>query len=116
MEGDAVSSGFDCISRRFFAALVDPKARKSNTEMQSKAPKMHFRHFRNTLYYLCEAERRVVPQTLEDYEAEEGFQLEYVVPSLAIRRNRSFSGSAYNPARLERAARVLELLIADGLL
>ena len=67
-------------------------------------------------YYHCEAERRVVPQTLEDYEAEEGFQLEYVVPSLAIRRNRSFSGSAYNPARLERAARVLELLIADGLL
>jgi hypothetical protein len=49
MEGDAVSDGFDCISRRFSAALVDPKARKSNTEMQSKTPKMHFRHFRNTL-------------------------------------------------------------------
>jgi hypothetical protein len=49
MEGDAVSDGFDCISRRFSAALVDPKARKSNTEMQSKTPKMRFRHFRNTL-------------------------------------------------------------------
>jgi hypothetical protein len=49
MRGDAVLDGFDCISRRFSAALVDPKARKSNAEMQSKAPKMHFRHFRNTL-------------------------------------------------------------------
>ena len=67
-------------------------------------------------YYLCKAERRLVPQALENYEAEEGFQLEYVDPSMAIRRNRSFSGSTYNPLRLERAARVLELLIADGLL
>ena len=73
MPGDAVSSGFDCISRRFFAALVDPKARKSNTEMQSKAPKMHFRHFRNTLYNTPYSEAhfgkmtaRIVPAVVAD--------------------------------------------------
>ena len=43
MEGDAVSDGFDCISRRFSAALVDPKARKSNTEMQSRSEIGDFR-------------------------------------------------------------------------
>ena len=43
MRGDAVSDGFDSISRRFSAALVDPKARKSNTEMQSRSEIGDFR-------------------------------------------------------------------------
>jgi len=70
MQGDAVSSGFACISRRFSTGLVGSNARKTllwrvfsengsvdpgaksreiNEEMQAKTPKMRFRHFRNTL-------------------------------------------------------------------
>ena len=71
MQGDAISSGFACISRRFSLGLVGSSARKTlqwrvcsengpagpgaksreiNAEMQAKTPKLRFRHFRNTLY------------------------------------------------------------------
>jgi hypothetical protein len=70
MQGDAISSGFAGISRRFSADLVGSSARKTlqwrvfsengpagpgaksreiNAEMQAKTPKLRFRHFRNTL-------------------------------------------------------------------
>ncbi|NLD83618.1 MAG: NUDIX domain-containing protein [Clostridiales bacterium] len=67
-------------------------------------------------YYLCRAKKRLVAQALEEDEAREGFQLEFVEPALAIRKNRSFAGGPYNPVRLERAARILEMLSAEGLL
>lgn len=66
-------------------------------------------------YYLCKTADEVVSQELDDYEAKETFTLEYVEPEAAIRKNRHVIQSPYNQMMFEREARVLELLIAEGL-
>lgn len=68
----------------------------------------------DNFYYLCRAEESSVPQTLDDYEQDERFQLEYVDPQLAIRQNRRVMQRPSYQIMLEREARVLELLIAEG--
>ena len=70
----------------------------------------------NNYYYLCEATDQLTAQQLEDYEARESFRLEYVEPLAAMHRNRSAENDPYHPMTFEREARVLEALIADGLL
>ena len=67
-------------------------------------------------YYLCEAEDRPAAQHLDDYEAGEGYTLEFVDPMTAIRKNRAVGQTPYNPFMFEREARVLELLISEGIL
>lgn len=67
-------------------------------------------------YYLCQVEDEVVAQCLDTYEAQENFVLEYVAPQIAIMRNRSVGQSPYNPLMFEREAKVIELLMAEGLL
>ena len=66
-------------------------------------------------YYLCKTADEVVLQELDDYEAKETYTLEYVEPDVAISKNRQVMQSPYNQMMFEREARVLELLIADGL-
>ena len=53
---------------------------------------------------------------MDDYEEEERFTLEYVDPRLAIAVNRSDDHGPKDQQMLEREARVLELLLAEGLL
>lgn len=65
-------------------------------------------------YYLCEVEESVRSQNLDDYEAEEGFRLEYVEPDRAIHINRTVSHGPKDQMMLEREARVLELLKQEG--
>ena len=67
-------------------------------------------------YYLCQAEDETVAQCLDHYEAQENFVLEYVLPHIAIMKNRSISRSPYNPMMFEREAKVIEMLISEGLL
>lgn len=67
-------------------------------------------------YYFCDAEEKTVAPSREAYEAAEGDTLEFVAPQLAIRKNRSVISSTYHPMMLEREARVMELLMAEGLL
>ena len=68
-------------------------------------------------YYLCETADEISLQELDDYEAKEAFTLEYVEPDVAIRRNRHVDvvQDPYDQMMFEREARVLELLIAEGL-
>ena len=66
-------------------------------------------------YYLCEVEDEAVAQCLDNYESKENFVLEYVEPQIAVRKNRSVSQSPYNPVMFEREAKVIELLMAEGL-
>ena len=66
-------------------------------------------------YYLCEAADTVETQNLDDYEAEERFTLEYIDPKTAIETNRRPDHGPKDPVMLEREARVLEMLIAEGL-
>ena len=67
-------------------------------------------------YYLCEAEECVVAQNLDEYEFTETYTLEFVNPKTAIRKNRNVTQTPYNQAMFEREARVLELLMTEGLL
>ena len=67
-------------------------------------------------YYLCEAEECVVAQNLDEYEFTETYTLEFVDPQTAIRKNHNVTQTPYNQAMFEREARVLELLMTDGLL
>ena len=67
-------------------------------------------------YYLCQVEDKVVSQCLDFYEAQESYVLEYVDPQIAMMKNRSVTHSPYNPVMFEREARVIELLISEGLL
>lgn len=69
----------------------------------------------DNFYYLCETADEAVSQELDGYEAEETYTLEYVEPDVALRKNRHVAQSPYNPMMFEREARVLELLIAEGL-
>lgn len=64
-------------------------------------------------YYLCSARSETVPQELDDYEAEEGFTLEFVDPHEAIRKNVGVGRSPYNGMMFEREVRVLKILIRE---
>lgn len=71
-------------------------------------------------YYLCDAEEAAAGQQLDDYEAEERFTPEWVEPAHAIQVNlRDRSGdSRFDPVytiMLEREARVLQMLMEEGL-
>ena len=70
----------------------------------------------NNYYYLCDVEEGVNPQKLDDYESDEHFTLEYVMPESAIRSNRTKDHGPKDPVMLEREARVLEMLLSDGLI
>lgn len=70
----------------------------------------------DNFYYLCEVEEEAVPQVLDKYEANETYTLEYVEPQIAIRKNRSVSVTPHNPVMFEREARVIEVLMSEGLL
>ncbi len=66
-------------------------------------------------YYLCDTLDRPASQNLDDYEAKESYQLEFVEPLLAIEKNRKVKESPYNHMMFEREARVIEMLISEGL-
>lgn len=65
-------------------------------------------------YYLCDVEEAVTAQTLDAYEEEEGFALEWVEPDTAIQVNRTLDHGPKDPWMLEREAQVLELLKQEG--
>ena len=70
----------------------------------------------DSFYYLCDAEGAAGTQKLDDYESDERFTLEYVRPEKAIHINRSEDHGPKDPVMLEREAKVLEMLISEGLL
>ena len=65
-------------------------------------------------YYLCDAAADVGEQTLDDYENEEHFTLEWVKPEHAIAINRTRDHGPKDQLMLEREARVLEILIQEN--
>ena len=66
-------------------------------------------------YFLCDAEAEIHLQHLDDYESEEGFTLEFVDPACAIHRNRYVDHGPKDQIMLEREAKVLEMLMEEGL-
>ena len=73
------------------------------------------RFIQDNFYYLCKVRKHTVAQRLDDYEAQEDYTLEFVDPEKAILKNRNVSHSPYNRLMFEREARVLALLMAEGL-
>ena len=67
-------------------------------------------------YFLCDVEEGVRPQKLDDYESDELFTLKYVRPETAIFSNRTKYHGPKDPVMLEREARVLEMLLSEGLI
>lgn len=67
-------------------------------------------------YYLCDVEPEIRPQELDDYEANEHFTLEFIAPETAIDINRNCPHGPKDQNMLEREARVLEILMEEGLL
>lgn len=59
-------------------------------------------------YYTCEVAETLGEQKLDDYEAEEGFALEFVTPEEAIRTNQNCHCTEWDKAMVERETRVLE--------
>ena len=68
----------------------------------------------DNFYYLCDAEDKVIDQKLDDYEDDERFTLELVDPLTAMKANRNPGHDPRRRAMVEREARVLEMLIAEG--
>ena len=58
----------------------------------------------------------MVAQSLDEYEFAETYTLEFSDPETAIRKKRNVAQTPDNQAMFEREARVLELLMAEGLL
>ena len=67
-------------------------------------------------YYLCDAVDGLVSQDFDEYEKQESYQLEYIEPASAIEKDRSVKDSPYNQTMFEREARVLEMLLSEGLI
>lgn len=63
-------------------------------------------------YYLCQAEKEIQPQELDDREQEKRLVLEFVPPEQALLVNCRQSGGA--PVMLEREIRILETLKQEG--
>ena len=74
-------------------------------------------YIQENYYYLAEVSG-IVPQELDEYEAEEGYTLRWVNPCEAIETNRALTNAYKIQYRtmLEREARVLEMLTAEKLL
>jgi len=70
----------------------------------------------DNFYYLCDVERKISDQKLDNYEAEERFTLKFVLPETAIAVNRTVPRGPKEQTMLEREARVLELLMEEGYL
>ena len=73
------------------------------------------RFVQNNYYYLCEAVGGLTPQKLDAYEAAEGYHLEFVEPAFAMEKNRRAQEGPCDRVMLEREARVLEMLLSEGL-
>lgn len=70
----------------------------------------------DNFYFLCDVAAEMLAQRLDDYEAEECFTLEFVDPVHAIQINREADHGPRDQIMLEREAKVLELLIREGIL
>ena len=71
----------------------------------------------DNFYYFCDVESKRDMQDLDDYEANEGFTLEYVLPQTAIQTNlhadHGEKDTPFSRTMIAREARVLELLIEE---
>lgn len=80
--------------------------------------KLTDKFIQENFYYLCDAEDTVGNQILDDYEYEQGFELQFVTPQYAIEVNEN--GEHYEKSEeprfhsmLERESRVMKIIIKE---
>ena len=121
--GGGIEAGEDPIeamireTREEAGLVIIPESMKEygivhRVQKSDKDPDVRF--IQDNYYYLCAAEEEAVLQDLQGYEAEEGYELVYVDPRVAIETNRNLGKTPYSPTMFEREARVLEMLIEEG--
>ena len=76
------------------------------------------RFHQDNFYYLCKVEDVVACQDLDESEAASGYVLEWMDPRKAVEANRGCPSyyERFMTSSLERECRVLEMLMAEGLL
>ena len=62
-------------------------------------------------YYLCDAEDVLSSNTPDEF-----YELEFIEPASAIKKNRNIKKAGASQMMLERETRVLEILISEGLI
>lgn len=67
-------------------------------------------------YYLCDVDDTLDLQSLDDYESDEGFTLNFVSASDAVMTNKSHSHGDYDLILIERETRVIEYLVENNYL
>ena len=67
----------------------------------------------DNFYYLCDVKDTIETQTLDDYEAQEQFTLEFIRAEDAIKINESYDRDSMHRTMTERENRVLKLLIEE---
>ena len=68
----------------------------------------------DNFYFLCSCKENAGETNLDDYESEEGFTLEFVNPSDAIKKNQNCNYEHKMPLMLKREIGVLLMLIEKG--
>ncbi len=63
---------------------------------------------------MCDVENEIIIQTLDDYEADEGFELVWMDPVEAIKANREIDHTTNQHNMIERESRVFEILLEEG--
>ena len=72
--------------------------------------------YQENYYYLCDVEQKLANQNLDEYESDEGFTLVFVHPTNAIKKNYNGNHPIFRKIMIDRDAKVLELLIKEGLI
>ena len=72
--------------------------------------------YQENYYYLCDVENGLMQQNLDQYEKDEEFVLKYVDPQTAIFTNYNHQDNLFRKTMIDRDAKVLELLIKEGII
>ena len=72
--------------------------------------------YQENYYYLCDVDNDLGQQNLDQYELEEEFILKFVDPKIAILTNYNHQDNLFRKTMIDRDAKVLELLIKEGII
>ncbi len=71
--------------------------------------------YQENYYYLCDVSDDFLLQDLDEYEEEEEFVLMFVEPTFAIKKNYAHEDNIFRKTMILRDAKVLELLVKEGI-
>ena len=72
--------------------------------------------YQENYYYLCDVENDLLKQNLDEYEQDEEFILKYVDPQTAIITNYNHQDNLFRKTMIDRDAKVLEILVKEGII